>query len=60
MNSDSMKVVVIKPMTDTKGVNNMNFRLGVTRIVDLLLCNKKNIYEEIEKWNQNMERLIAF
>jgi len=47
-----MKVVVIKPMTDTKGVNNIISRLGVTRIVDLLLSNKKNIYEEIEKWNK--------
>lgn len=46
-----MKVLVIKPMTDTKGANNVISRLGVTRVVDLLLSNKKNIFKEIEKWN---------
>jgi thymidine kinase len=46
-----MKVAIIKPMTDTKGANNVISRLGVTRVVDLLICKKKNIYEEIEKWN---------
>ena len=46
-----MKVLVIKPMTDTKGANNVISRLGVTRVVDLLFSIKKNIFNEIEKWN---------
>ena len=46
-----MRVAIIKPMTDTKGANNVVSRLGVTRVADLLLCNKKNIFNEIEKWN---------
>ena len=46
-----MKVIVIKPMTDTKGANNVVSRLGVTRTVDLLVRSDENIYEEIEKWN---------
>lgn len=46
-----MKVIVIKPMTDTKGANNVVSRLGVTRAVDLLVRSDENIYEEIEKWN---------
>ena len=46
-----MKVVILKPMTDTKGASNIVSRLGVTRRVDLLLFHNKNIFQEIENWN---------
>ena len=45
-----MKVIIIKPKTDTKGGNKVVSRLGVTRDVDMLLDENKNIYEEVEKW----------
>lgn len=46
-----MKVIIIKPLIDTKGGDHVVSRLGITRKVDLLLEKEKNIYEEIEKWN---------
>ena len=45
-----MKVIIIKPKTDTKGGDKILSRLGVTRKVDLLLNNTKNIYNEVSKW----------
>ncbi len=47
-----MKVIIIKPLVDTKGGNQTVSRLGITRDVDLLLGKDKNIYEEVEKWNR--------
>lgn len=43
-----MKVIIIKPMTDTKGGNKVVSRLGVTREVDLLISEDMNIYTEVE------------
>lgn len=45
-----LKVIIIKPNTDTKGGNNVVSRLGVTRKVDMLIDDNKNVYEEVEKW----------
>lgn len=45
-----MKVIIIKPKTDTKGGNKVVSRLGVTREVDLLITEEDNIYKEVEKW----------
>ncbi|MCT8975791.1 thymidine kinase [Clostridium sp. CX1] len=45
-----MKVVIIKPKTDTKGGNKVVSRLGVTREVNMLLDGEKDIYEEVERW----------
>lgn len=45
-----MKIIIVKPKTDTKGGNKVVSRLGVTREVDLLIADKENIYTEVGKW----------
>lgn len=45
-----MKVIIVKPKTDTKGGSKVVSRLGVTREVDLLVDETENIYEKVEKW----------
>lgn len=47
-----MKVIIIKPLIDTKGGNQVVSRLGITRDVDLLLEREKNVYDVVEKWNE--------
>lgn len=42
-----MKVIIIKPKTDTKGGNKVVSRLGVTREVDLLLNAEANVFQEV-------------
>lgn len=46
-----MKVLLIKPKTDTKGGESIISRLGVVRKVDMLLERDENIYKKVEKWN---------
>jgi len=48
-----MKVIIIKPLIDTKGGNKVISRLGINREVDLLLEKNKNVYDEVEKWNKD-------
>lgn len=45
-----MKVIVIKPKTDTKGGAKVVSRLGFAREVDMHLDESQDVYEEIEKW----------
>lgn len=45
-----MKVIIIKPKTDTKGGNKVVSRLGVTREVDLLLDGDANVFKEVNKY----------
>lgn len=45
-----MKVLVIKPQTDTKGGRKIVSRIGVERNVDMLLPGDKNIYNEVNLW----------
>jgi thymidine kinase len=45
-----MKILIIKPMTDTKGDSKVVSRLGVTREVDMLITSKDNVRELVEKW----------
>lgn len=45
-----MKVIIIKPRTDTKGGSKVISRLGVTRKVDMLIDKDKDIYKEVENW----------
>lgn len=52
-----MKVLIIKPKTDTKGGNTVVSRLGVTRAVDMLLDKKENVYEMVEKWYNEKGKL---
>lgn len=47
-----MKVIIIKPKTDTKGGNCVISRLGVTREVNMLVKFDDNIYDMVEKWNK--------
>lgn len=47
-----MKVIIIKPKTDTKGGNCVISRLGVTREVNILVKLDDNIYDMVEKWNK--------
>lgn len=47
-----MKVIIIKPLIDTKGGNSVVSRLGIVREVDLLLEKDKNAYDEVQKWNE--------
>lgn len=47
-----MKVLVIKPSTDTKGGKRIVSRIGVEREVDMLFTSDKNIYDEIDAHNR--------
>lgn len=44
-----MKVIIIKPKTDSKGGENVVSRLGVTRRVDMLLESNENAYEKVKE-----------
>lgn len=48
-----MKIIIIKPKTDTKGGEKVVSRLGVTRDVDMLLEEHKNIFAEVRAWLKN-------
>lgn len=52
-----MKVIIIKPMTDTKGGESVVSRLGVVRPVDLHLDREKNLYNEIVQWFRSNGRI---
>lgn len=45
-----MKIIIIKPKTDSKGGNKVVSRLGVAREVDLLISDNENIYDDVSKW----------
>lgn len=45
-----MKVIIIKPKTDTKGGDKVVSRLGVTRQVDLSFGNEDNIFTSVENY----------
>lgn len=46
----NMKIIIIKPSMDSKGVDNVISRLGVKRKVDMLISNEDNIYVRVENW----------
>lgn len=48
-----MKVLIIKPKTDTKGGDKIVSRLGVTRKVDMCFGKKDNIYDTISDYINN-------
>lgn len=48
-----MKVIIIKPHTDTKGGNTVISRLGVVREVDLLLPGEADVFNEVGQWINN-------
>ncbi|MEW8994749.1 thymidine kinase [Clostridium sp.] len=45
-----MKVIIIKPKTDTKGENKIVSRLGVTKEVDLSFAEGENIFTTVEEY----------
>lgn len=47
-----MKSIIIKPQTDTKGGNKVVSRLGVAQEVDLIIEEKMNICDEIQKFKE--------
>lgn len=52
-----MKVVIIKPKTDTKGGDKIVSRLGLSRKVDVLVDKDDDIRYSIKKWNKNNESI---
>lgn len=48
-----MKVLIIKPMTDTKGGDLLVSRLGVARKADYLVNKDHNIFDLVEEWMKN-------
>lgn len=47
-----MKIIIIKPRTDTKGGTKVISRLGVSREVDMTIDGSQDVYEETQKWIQ--------
>ncbi|WP_291583505.1 thymidine kinase [Clostridium sp. UBA6640] len=45
-----MKILIVKPKTDTKGGNKVVSRLGVTREADLWVPSDVNLYDEIGRY----------
>jgi thymidine kinase len=57
-----MKTIIIKPLTDTKGGNQVVSRLGFTREADLWLAFDRNIYNEVDMWikeNGNIDCILV-
>lgn len=57
-----MKVIIIKPKTDTKGGNKVVSRLGFTRNADMIIDRSQNVYDEVEKWiniNGKLDCILA-
>lgn len=52
-----MKIIIIKPKTDTKGANRVVSRLGVTREADMLVTVSDNILELVKKWIEQKGRI---
>ena len=48
-----MRSVIIKPVTDSKGGNQVVSRLGISQEVDILIKPNDNIYEVIEAWKRS-------
>jgi thymidine kinase len=45
-----MKIVIIKPMNDTKGANKVISRLGITREVDMLVDIEDDLYVNVKEY----------
>lgn len=52
-----MKVVILKPMTDTKGGNSITSRLGIVRDVDLLLREEKDVFDEVKNYERQYGKI---
>ena len=47
-----MKVILVKPFTDTKGGEKLVSRLGVERKVDFVIYEDDNIFEKIKRYKE--------
>ena len=47
--SRGMRVLVLKPLVDTKGNKNITSRIGLEREVDHLIKNNENLYDYLSK-----------
>lgn len=45
-----MKVILLKPFTDSKGGENLVSRLGVERKVNLVICEEDNVVEKVKRY----------
>lgn len=57
-----MKIIIIKPKTDTKGGTKVISRLGVSREVDMLIEPGQDVLEETKKWieeNGELDCILA-
>lgn len=52
-----MNVIIIKPKTDTKGGSKITSRLGVTRVVDMILDPSDDVYSNIESYIRDKEEI---
>jgi len=48
-----MKSVIIKPMVDTKGADSVVSRLGINKKIDMLIDDRMNVFNEINRYNEN-------
>lgn len=52
-----MKIIILKPRTDTKGGDTVVSRLGVTRNVDMLISEDQNICSEVNDITLKKEKI---
>lgn len=45
-----MKIIIMKPHTDTKGGDRVVSRLGISREANMIIDKNMNIYEQLEKY----------
>lgn len=53
------KVLVLKPMIDTKGNNNIVSRIGLERKVDYLIKNDDNLYDILKGKLNNIDAILV-
>ena len=53
------KVIVLKPMIDTKGNDKVVSRIGVSRKVDELISNSDSVIEKIDKYLENLSCILV-
>lgn len=57
-----MKVIIIKPGTDTKGGQKVVSRLGVSKEVDILVAPSESVFDKVENWindNGNIDCILV-
>lgn len=54
-----MKVLILKPLMDTKGSENVVSRLGITRKVDVLISKGEKIKETLKKIKDSVDCILV-